>query len=49
MTNAAIGADLFISTGTVKINVANVQAKHGSQNRVGIAAWAWANGHAPLH
>ncbi len=47
-TNAEIGAELFISSGTVKTHVANVQAKLGTRNRVGIAAWVWANGHAPI-
>lgn len=47
-TNAEIGAELFISAGTVKTHVANIQAKLGTRNRVGIAAWAWANGHAPI-
>jgi DNA-binding NarL/FixJ family response regulator len=48
-TNAEIGADLFISAGTVKTHIANMQAKLGTRNRVGIAAWAWANnGQAPL-
>ncbi|NYI05807.1 response regulator [Allostreptomyces psammosilenae] len=46
LTNADIGARLFISAGTVKTHVANIQAKLGTSNRVGIAAWAWANGHA---
>jgi DNA-binding NarL/FixJ family response regulator len=46
-TNAEIGAELFISAGTVKTHIANVQAKLGTRNRVGIAAWAWANGYAP--
>jgi DNA-binding NarL/FixJ family response regulator len=45
-TNAEIAADLYLSAGTVKTHVANVQAKLGTRNRVGIAAWAWANGHA---
>ncbi|MFI1579918.1 response regulator [Embleya sp. NPDC020630] len=44
-TNAEIGADLYISAGTAKTHVANIQAKLGVRNRVGIAAWAWANGH----
>lgn len=45
-TNAEIGAELFIGAGTVKTHVANIQRKLGTRNRVGIAAWAWGNGHA---
>jgi len=45
-TNAEIGADLFISAGTVKTHVANIQRKLGARNRVGIAVWAWNSGHA---
>ncbi len=45
-TNAEIASDLYLSAGTVKTHIANVQAKLGTRNRVGIAAWAWANGHA---
>ncbi|MCB5178029.1 response regulator [Streptomyces antimicrobicus] len=44
LTNAEIGAELFISAGTAKTHIANVQAKLGVRNRVGIAAWAWAQG-----
>ncbi|RCV52132.1 DNA-binding response regulator [Marinitenerispora sediminis] len=44
-TNAEIGAELFISAGTVKTHVANIQAKLGTRNRVGTAAWAWAAGY----
>ncbi|MGZ9932022.1 response regulator [Streptomyces sp. NC-S4] len=44
LTNAEIGAELFISAGTAKTHIANVQAKLGSRNRVGIAAWAWEHG-----
>lgn len=43
-TNAEIGAELFISAGTAKTHVANVQAKLGVRNRVGIASWAWEHG-----
>jgi len=45
-TNAEIGADLFISAGTVKTHVANIQRKLAARNRVGIAIWAWNSGHA---
>jgi DNA-binding NarL/FixJ family response regulator len=45
-TNAEIGAELFISPGTTKTHIANVQRKLGVRNRVGIAAWAWDSGHA---
>ncbi|MGK4580313.1 response regulator [Kitasatospora sp. HPMI-4] len=47
LTNAEIGAELFISAGTAKTHVANVQAKLGVRNRVGIAAWAWEAGVVP--
>ena len=45
-TNAEIGAELYISPGTAKTHVANIQAKLAVRNRVGIAAWAWRHGHA---
>ncbi|WP_020576122.1 response regulator transcription factor [Actinopolymorpha alba] len=45
-TNAEIGAELFISAGTTKTHIANIQRKLGVRNRVGIAAWAWESGHA---
>ncbi|WP_327414962.1 response regulator transcription factor [Streptomyces sp. NBC_01233] len=44
LTNAEIGAELFISAGTAKTHIANIQAKVGARNRVGIAAWAWEHG-----
>ncbi|RSS42598.1 response regulator transcription factor [Streptomyces sp. WAC08241] len=43
-TNARIAADLFISPGTAKTHIAHIQAKLGTANRVGIAAWAWRTG-----
>ncbi len=45
-TNADIAQDLFISGGTVKNHLANIQRKLGVSNRVAVAAWAWASGHA---
>ncbi|MFF4082016.1 response regulator [Streptomyces sp. NPDC001777] len=41
LTNAEIGARLFISPGTAKTHIANIQAKLKVRNRVGIAAWSW--------
>ena len=43
-TNAEIAAELFVSPGTVKTHVANIQRKLDRPNRVGIAVWAWENG-----
>ncbi|MEU4210576.1 response regulator transcription factor [Streptomyces sp. NPDC026206] len=43
MTNAEVGGELFISAGTVKTHIANVQRKLAVRNRVGIAAWVWEN------
>ncbi|SDL21929.1 two component transcriptional regulator, LuxR family [Glycomyces sambucus] len=47
LTNAEIGAELFISAGTVKNHLANIRGKIGVPNRVGVAAWAWSAGLAP--
>ncbi|MDX3521414.1 response regulator transcription factor [Streptomyces scabiei] len=44
LTNSEIGAELFISAGTVKTHLARLQKKLGVQNRVGIAAWVWESG-----
>ncbi|MFF2021217.1 response regulator [Streptomyces sp. NPDC058171] len=44
LTNAEIGARLFISAGTAKTHIANIQGKIGARNRVGIAAWSWQRG-----
>ncbi|ARF75457.1 DNA-binding response regulator [Kitasatospora albolonga] len=41
MTNADIGAELFISSGTVKTHLTHIQGKLDVRNRVGIAAWVW--------
>ncbi|KPI14244.1 two component transcriptional regulator, LuxR family [Actinobacteria bacterium OV450] len=43
-TNAGIAAELFISPGTAKTHIANIQTKLRTANRVGIAAWAWKTG-----
>ncbi|MBT2505676.1 response regulator transcription factor [Streptomyces sp. ISL-98] len=44
LTNAEVGAELFISPGTAKTHIANIQAKLRARNRVGIAAWVWETG-----
>lgn len=45
-TNLEIARELFISAGTVKTHIANIQRKTGARNRVAIAAWAWETGNA---
>jgi DNA-binding NarL/FixJ family response regulator len=45
-TNAEIGRALYISSGTAKTHVANIQRKLRVRNRVGIAVWTWNHGHA---
>ncbi|MEU4215348.1 response regulator transcription factor [Actinoplanes sp. NPDC026623] len=44
LSNEQIGAELFISAGTVKTHVTHLSTKLGGLNRVGIAAWAWESG-----
>ncbi|ADB31069.1 two component transcriptional regulator, LuxR family [Kribbella flavida DSM 17836] len=48
LSNAEIATELFISVGTVKTHVANIQRKLSARSRVGIAAWAWQTGQLPL-
>ena len=45
-TNSEIAERLFLSPGTVKNHLANIQRKLGVRNRVAIACWAWASGRA---
>ncbi|MGW1682528.1 response regulator transcription factor [Saccharopolyspora sp. NPDC002376] len=40
-TNAEIAEQLFLSVGTVKTHLSNIQSKLDARNRVEIAAWAW--------
>jgi DNA-binding NarL/FixJ family response regulator len=47
LTNAEIGAQLFISSGTAKTHVAAIQRKLRVRNRIGIALWARDNGLGP--
>lgn len=48
LTNAEIAARLFISAGTAKTHIANIQAKLKVRNRVGIAAWSWESRHSSV-
>ncbi|WP_243707420.1 response regulator transcription factor [Micromonospora sp. KC606] len=41
LTNTEIATRLFISVGTVKTHLANVQTKLPARNRVEVVAWAW--------
>ncbi|MFF7215136.1 response regulator [Streptomyces sp. NPDC008238] len=43
-TNAEIAAALFVSLGTVKTHMGNIQTKLSARNRVEIALWAWRSG-----
>jgi DNA-binding NarL/FixJ family response regulator len=45
-TNAEIGEQLYVSSGTIKTHIASIQRKLGVRNRVGIAVWAWETGQA---
>ncbi|WP_406261020.1 response regulator transcription factor [Actinacidiphila glaucinigra] len=44
LTNAEIAAALFVSLGTVKTHLGNIQTKLSARNRVEIALWAWRSG-----
>jgi len=44
LTNTEVAERLFISVGTVKTHLGNVQAKLTARNRVEIALWAWQSG-----
>jgi len=43
-TNAEVSDELFLSLGTVKSHLANIQSKLALTNRVQVAAWAWGHG-----
>jgi len=45
LTNAEIGARLFVSPSTVKTHLGSLQAKLGARNRTELAVWAWQSGH----
>lgn len=44
LTNAEIAQALYITVGTVKTHLGNIQSKLAARNRVEIAAWAWREG-----
>jgi DNA-binding NarL/FixJ family response regulator len=44
-TNAEIGAELYITAGTVKTHLSHIQQKLGLSNRIAIAAWSWETGY----
>ncbi|MGB5950959.1 MAG: response regulator transcription factor [Ornithinimicrobium sp.] len=44
LTNAEIGAELYMSMGTVKTHLGNVLAKLRARNRVELAIWAYESG-----
>jgi DNA-binding NarL/FixJ family response regulator len=48
LTNAEIAHALYITVGTVKTHLGNIQSKLAARNRVEIAAWAWRMGLAHL-
>lgn len=44
LSKSEIGAELFITPGTVKNHLATITRKLDVRNRVGIAGWAWSEG-----
>ncbi|WP_156758445.1 response regulator [Actinokineospora pegani] len=44
LTNAEVGAELYLSVSTVKTHLQSAQGKLGVRNRVELAAWAWRGG-----
>lgn len=43
-SNSELAAELYISLGTVKTHLSNLQTKIGARNRVELAAFAWETG-----